>query len=240
MRVPIRTHLIFTAGFLSVTVTGLSLYHHNQIYNQANGQRFKDLLNFKQFQKQNKPSESLFENLKTMVKTTFQNTPESKKVVFGLVGINTLVFLAWQVPQLSRFMNRHFVHLPIRSSPHTLLTCVFSHQNLMHFGFNMMALTSFYPYFAAAGKFSTPEALSFYLSAGVLSSLASHLLSSAIPARALAGGLGASGAIYGLVAGSCYFNPSGKIGIMFIPYSFEVWNTFLILDARIYTSTDRI
>jgi hypothetical protein len=53
-----------------------------------------------------------------------------------------------------------------------------------------MALSSFYPAICAYGKLSAPEGLALFLSAGVISSFASHLLSSTIPARAMAGGLG--------------------------------------------------
>jgi hypothetical protein len=139
MKVPIRSHFIFTAGFVTTAITGLSLYHHHQIYNntQILG-NLKNKLDFNLFSNRQAPSENVFENIKTMIRNKLKTTNDNTKVMYGLIGINTLVFISWQVPQWSRFMNRVFVHLPIRSSPFTLLTCVFSHQNLMHFGFNMV------------------------------------------------------------------------------------------------------
>ncbi|KXJ91705.1 hypothetical protein Micbo1qcDRAFT_161702 [Microdochium bolleyi] len=66
--------------------------------------------------------------------------------------------------------------------------------------------------------------LSFYLAAGTLSGLGSHLWE-ALPWRNTVGravpSLGASGAVMALVGSWLMTNPTGKIGIMFVPYSWE-------------------
>lgn len=65
----------------------------------------------------------------------------------------------------------------------------------------MMALNSMMPFFQESQGLSSEQTVAFYLSAGVISSFASHVFSNFIPGRALIGGLGASGAIWALLAG---------------------------------------
>jgi membrane associated rhomboid family serine protease len=140
MKVPIKSHLLFTVGFVTTTVTVMTYIDHQSLYRlrplYESMKSKKDILKrrLQEYRQQLKPTNNISEVIKTFV----SKTRDYEKVAYGLIAINSLVFLVWQVPSLSRFMNRHFVHLPIRSSPYTLFTCVFSHQNLMHFGFNMV------------------------------------------------------------------------------------------------------
>jgi hypothetical protein len=67
-------------------------------------------------------------------------------LVFGIVGINALVYMGWQNPNLWGFLNTHFVssmtHLR-RGYLHTLLTSSASHQNFGHLFSNMFTLYFF-------------------------------------------------------------------------------------------------
>lgn len=140
-------------------------------------------------------------NIKDIVGIQWERTLPSQKLTWALIGINTVIFLAWQVPRFNSFLSRHFIHTPMSNRPYTLLTCTFSHKSLLHFGFNMMALNGFLPGFMDATNMSAEQGFAFYLSAGVLSSFASHLFSVMYPWRAVVGSLGASGAVWALLTG---------------------------------------
>eukprot|EP01102_Stenamoeba_stenopodia_P022466 TRINITY_DN9365_c0_g1_i3.p1 TRINITY_DN9365_c0_g1~~TRINITY_DN9365_c0_g1_i3.p1 ORF type:complete len:207 (+),score=38.24 TRINITY_DN9365_c0_g1_i3:129-749(+) len=63
-----------------------------------------------------------------------------------VMGVNLVVFLAWQIPVAQPFLMRHFalsLNNVIHGRIHTLLTCCFSHSGLFHFMFNQIALSSF-------------------------------------------------------------------------------------------------
>lgn len=200
-------HIAAASSFVICTVSVASLITHEKLWKSTGLEksamtRMRDSLKWPKAQNEHlTPLPTVFENIKQLVRINWNQTGESQRICAILIGINTAVFLGWQIPGLRIFMNRHFVHIPARARPYTLLTSVFSHQDLLHYSFNMYALYNFYTAFAIVGQQTPGETLSFYLSAGVLASLASHLFSSFIPGRAISGGLGASGAIYGLVAG---------------------------------------
>ena len=232
-RIPILSHIIvgsaLIGGFISLGLTA----RHERLWKERESllkgsilEVWKDALlgglknsTSAQFPKTDGGVVDFSERIKLIVKRNFDKMREEEMAMWALVSINSLVFLAWQIPgqRVQRIMNRYFVHLPIANRPITLLTCVFSHQSLLHFGFNMMALHSFFPSFTRGGNFSIEQSLTMYLSAGVFSSLISHLASSWIPGRALIGGLGASGALYALLIGSSILNPTAGVGIIFIP-----------------------
>ncbi|KAJ3348537.1 hypothetical protein HDU91_006546 [Kappamyces sp. JEL0680] len=157
-------------------------------------------------------------NIKRNFELTWGRMESVRKAAWGVIGVNTVIFIAWQVPRLSRFMSTHFLHVPAANRPYTLFTCMFSHQNFMHFGFNMLAVSSFLPFFERSSHVSTEQSLAVYLSAGILSSLASHYYSALIPGRAFIGSLGASGAIWALVAGGALANPHQTVSLVFLPF----------------------
>jgi rhomboid-like protein len=95
----------------------------------------------------------------------------------------------------------------------------------------MMALHSFLPFLQESKGLSHQQILSFYLTAGCLSSLGSHLFSVMNKSRWMVGGLGASGAIYALVAACAYFHPESRIGIMFVPINFKMKELFPCIVA---------
>ena len=103
-----------------------------------------------------------------MLEINWNSAHSSQKVVWGIIGLNALVFLGWRLPAAHSFMNRHFVHHPYANRPYTLLTCVFSHQQIAHFAFNMMALNSLFTFYQLSNRISTEQTVTFYLSAGYL------------------------------------------------------------------------
>jgi hypothetical protein len=57
------------------------------------------------------------------------NYSDGERLGLGLVAVNTVVFLAWQIPLPAArfFMVKHFMHHPLSGRSYTLLTAVFSH-----------------------------------------------------------------------------------------------------------------
>ncbi|KAI9229919.1 MAG: hypothetical protein DHS80DRAFT_1216, partial [Piptocephalis tieghemiana] len=141
---------------------------------------------------------------------------EGQKTLGVLIGINVLVFAAWQIPMLRPFMHRHFTHTPGSGKSYTLLTSAFSHQELWHLGFNMVGLYSFGK--AVHHILGTEQFLSFYLSSAILSGLASHHMKLLLRnTRPLVPSLGASGALFGLLGLSAYLFPETHVSLIFLP-----------------------
>lgn len=173
---------------------------------------------------------------------------DSQRATVPIIAVNATIFLMWRAQALmwplrqmlwNNFMHRHFVHTPASGRSYTQLTCTFSHQSLVHFGFNNYALWT-----CGAAAFSTaafyaqggdtrhtadatviPHFLAFFVTAGVFSGLASHLVR-AVRWRAAAqlagldvarrnigrvGGLGASGAVYACFAMAASAFPDSRL-----------------------------
>ncbi|KAJ7668330.1 hypothetical protein B0H17DRAFT_1087787 [Mycena rosella] len=179
------------------------------------------------------------------------NTSDVVKICWGICAFNGAVFLAWKVPRLTGFMYRNFVHRPLSGKSLTLLTSVFSHESFIHLLFNSMALTSFAAttgYYLsteqAAGGSNRLEStagyhfLAFFITAGLFSSLASHVLRNRLYDQFLArisrvgkaggvlphigGSLGASGAIYATVTLTALAFPSIYVSPIFLPISIPI------------------
>ncbi|KAJ7890568.1 hypothetical protein B0H14DRAFT_2689874 [Mycena olivaceomarginata] len=155
----------------------------------------------------------------------FLNASDTVRACWGICALNGAVFIAWHVPRLAGFMVGNFAHYPLSGRARTLLTSVFSHHSLLHLLFNSMALLSFG---TAVGVFldrspsdlleSTTKYhfLAMFISAGLVSSLASHMVKVRI------GSLGASGAIYACVTLTAMAYPDLKISLLFLPWGVPI------------------
>ncbi|KAI8085023.1 uncharacterized protein BX664DRAFT_266366 [Halteromyces radiatus] len=144
---------------------------------------------------------------------------ESERTLAGLVGLNLLVFGAWQVPRWTPFMVRWFMHHPGAGSfgSITLVTSCFSHKEGLHLACNMVGLWSFGG--LMHDYLGREQFLALYLSTGVGANMISHTLSLAFRrSRALLPSLGASGAIYGLLSGTAYLEPQASVSLIFLPF----------------------
>ncbi|KAI0050946.1 hypothetical protein FA95DRAFT_1593565 [Auriscalpium vulgare] len=119
----------------------------------------------------------------------YLNASEGRRAAWGICAVNVVVWAAWQIPRLRPFMQIHFTHNPLSGKTYTMLTSMFSHASFLHLLFNCMALTSFA---SASSTWMTREQnhapsrrqeatatyhfLGFYLSAGLFSSLVSHVV----------------------------------------------------------------
>nr|CAG4650222.1 EOG090X07NR [Sida crystallina] len=144
---------------------------------------------------------------------------EGEKMFYGIFFLNTLVFGAWRIPQLKSTMVKYFCSNPFtRNVCWPMVLSTFSHYSLFHFGANMYVLHSFST--ISAQMMGKEQFLAFYLSAGVVSSLASHVAKAMMMQPGLS--LGASGAIFGILAYFCSRSPESKLGIAFVPnFSFS-------------------
>lgn len=151
---------------------------------------------------------------------------ESQRTMIGIVGLNSLVMIAWRVPGLEKFMRRYFLH-SINSHPITMLTSTFSHRAPLHFGFNMLALWSFGQ--LLHDRFGREHFLAFYLTSGLAASMGSHAYK--LWRSDYASSLGASGALFG-VAGACAHIPNIKISLIFLPFqSFPLEHALPVIMA---------
>ncbi|KAI0289027.1 hypothetical protein B0F90DRAFT_1153108 [Multifurca ochricompacta] len=123
----------------------------------------------------------------------YLNASEGRRAGYGIAALNVGIWIAWQIPVIRPFMMSHFTHHPLSGKTYTMLTSMFSHSSFIHLLFNCMALTSFA---SATSTWMTREQvhasshlrestatyhfLALYLSSGLFSSLASHLVATRV------------------------------------------------------------
>ncbi|EMD38783.1 hypothetical protein CERSUDRAFT_112527 [Gelatoporia subvermispora B] len=117
---------------------------------------------------------------------------EGKRICWAIGALNGAVFLLWRFKFLKPFMMSNFTHHPLSGKAFTMLTSTFSHESLLHYLFNAMALASFGAATAvhfrqrAVESDTLPEGtvqwqlLAFIVAGGLLSSLTSHLVTARI------------------------------------------------------------
>ncbi|MGD9253938.1 MAG: rhomboid family intramembrane serine protease [Holophagae bacterium] len=142
-----------------------------------------------------------------------------------IIGLNILVFLAWQAammaPGLRQFMITNFLvsttHLE-HGLVWTLVTAAFSHNELWHAAINLLVLWSFGT--VLEHLWGTKVFVLFYLGAAVFASLSHCLVSTFVLGSSDVPALGASGAVSGLLLAYALRFPRHKIllfGIVPIP-----------------------
>lgn len=154
---------------------------------------------------------------------------ESKNVVFGLIALNVVGFIAWRIPAAPRqFMLRYGLlqKNPILFRRFQLIGSAFSHQNFWHLAINMFVLYQFAT--PVASIMGSSGFLGFYLDSCVLSSLGSMLIPFLLRRPQMIPSLGASGAVFSCLGVFCYLIPNAKLAFWFIPLPINAWNTFLL------------
>ncbi|MBL0020175.1 MAG: rhomboid family intramembrane serine protease [Bacteroidetes bacterium] len=146
-------------------------------------------------------------------------------VVLNLLIINVLVFIAFNIFQepLAEWLilwksdliiDRGYYGMQL-FKPVQLVTAFFSHLELFHIAFNMLALVSFGPPLEMV--LGPKRFLASYLTIGVGSSVLLAFLDPSI-----APVLGASGAIAGMLVLFAAYFPQTQLGLMFLPFRFPV------------------
>nr|CAG4634839.1 EOG090X07NR [Alona affinis] len=153
-------------------------------------------------------------DLRNQLNAWWKSLTEEQMMFYGLLFINTLVFAAWKVPSWQKFMAAYFCSNPFaRAVCWPMVFSNFSHYNFLHFGLNMYVLKSFMD--VSAGAMGKEQFLAFYLSAGIMSSLGSHIFKTLMRSPGLS--LGASGCIMGVLAYFCSMHPDALLQIAFVP-----------------------
>ncbi|OTA56418.1 rhomboid-domain-containing protein [Hypoxylon sp. EC38] len=123
--------------------------------------------------------------------------PPAAATCLALIGINLTVWVAWRLPPLWRLLNRYFIMVAATPRPFQLVGAMFSHHSFSHTILNMIALWFFGTRLhdeVGRGNF-----LAIYFASGVLGFMTS--LANLVLLRGLEfTTLGASGAVYGVVA----------------------------------------
>lgn len=206
----IGKHILFTATGIGLTFGALSLLNSENSQRRSIKQRFRDA--FSSFKKRDEYT--LYRDLRYK----WNEQSQGEKLAFGIVAVNTFIFGLWQIPRLSTFMKRYFVHDPTSGRAFTLFTSAYSHQSVLHLFFNMYALYGFLPLLQRQSGMSWEQTLAFYNSAALASSLVSHVWSVLISRyRIIIPSLGASGGIWGVLVGTAVVAPYIGVGIIFIP-----------------------
>jgi membrane associated rhomboid family serine protease len=149
-------------------------------------------------------------------------------IIWGIIGLNTLVFLGWQyAKEMARSLNdrtplqfmynnftlgnHSFKHL------HTFITAHFSHEEFVHFGINMFVFHSFGS--TLISVLGARRFLGIYLLSGVISGCCSmaYKLNTQTRYNPAPPSLGASGCVSGLTAVFAWMFPTAQVQLLFIP-----------------------
>ena len=145
---------------------------------------------------------------------------DPEKLIWGVMGLNTGLFA---LGSLSSRVAASLYHVPAWSRNYTFLTSTFGHVGIFHLALNMYGLYNFGPPVAMSKSFegNGSHLAAFYLSSGVMTSLAYHMSAGwPSPRLRMTPGLGASGAVLALVGAFAMEYPENRIGIIFLPFTF--------------------
>eukprot|EP00158_Paraphelidium_tribonemae_P001312 Partr_v1_DN24233_c0_g1_i2_m36883 putative presenilin associated, rhomboid-like len=152
-----------------------------------------------------------------------------QSLVNSLIAINTIVFLEWQRAKhlagsrgdfsaLDR-MNRHFTcsaqGVLKEGRIHTLITSIFSHQNPIHFAFNMFALYSFGT--TMISLLGAREVMKLFIGGGVASTACSVAYHSLDDGGRGVRSMGASGGVMSLLAAFGILMPEYQVILLVFP-----------------------
>nr|CAG4647124.1 EOG090X07NR [Megafenestra aurita] len=199
--------ILFTVGFSGSCFAAASIWEYENMRTKA--------LQFRQratgwIQRQ----QAKHGELRNHLNLWWRNQTEGHKLFYGILLMNTTVLFAWRIPRLKDFMVSYFCSNPFaRAVCWPMVFSTFSHYSFLHFGANMYVLHSFMN--ATTQSMGKEQFLGFYLSAGIVSSLASHVFKTALRMPGIS--LGASGAIMGVLAYFCSQHPNALLQIAFIP-----------------------
>ena len=146
----------------------------------------------------------------------FFNANDPEKVLWGLIIANASVFLLWR--GAPHFCSQHFVvsNESILRRPWSAVGAAFSHNNLMHFGANMISLYFFGRDIAML--FGGKRLLYLYLAGGIAGSIAHCLWYSSSSRYFSPGALGASAAVNSIMIVDILLFPTRTILLYgFIP-----------------------
>lgn len=148
-------------------------------------------------------------------------------LVYGIIGLNTLGFALWRLPQTSKFMYRYGLLQKTSRDFNSwqMIGSAFSHQNFWHLAINMFVLYQFGT--TVSRWMGASTFLESYIDGCVLSSLGSIVLPLLARQVSYLPSLGASGAVFGAFGTFCYLAPHARLALWFIPLPIGAWWVFL-------------
>lgn len=155
-------------------------------------------------------------------------------LVYGLMGLNLAVFLAWKSPRsFGRQLYKYgLLHKDAQFNKWSMIGSAFSHQEFWHLGVNMFVLYQFG--LPVAKWVGSKNFLEMYLDGAVLASLGSMSLPVLVNAftpwivMSNVPSLGASGAIFTIFGAFSYLVPYARLSLFFIPLPIGAWYVFLL------------
>lgn len=198
------TPLLFATGVGVGSLVGASILQYERV-------RYNEESKMSKFFKRRREKGFEFRN---QINKWWNELHEGHKVAAVIIGMNVLVFSAWQIKGLQTFMIKWFASTPaIKKSSPLLLSC-FSHSEFWHIGANMFVLWSFAPLIQSL--LGTEQFVGFYVAGGTISSLASFYFKVAV--GSVVPSLGASGALLAVLAACCIERPEARLSILFLPF----------------------
>lgn len=211
---------LFASGFCGACFCGAAVYQYERSLSHKSypqfSSPFKQVTLLKDRHNDNYFKSTFFE-IREKVRTWKNQLRTGEKIAFVIISINLYVLISWRIPKLRPVMNKFFnskyspLDKKLQLSP-MLLSC-FSHASPVHFAFNMYCLYSFSN--VATHLMGPEQFVALFLSAGVVSSFAS--LAVRVATQSQIGSIGASGALFGIVAYVCMKMPDSEILLFFIP-----------------------
>ena len=148
--------------------------------------------------------------------------PERQVVTLGLIGINVFIFFLEFISPIENYFS--FVPAYAFSQPWTFVTAMFLHVDFIHIFFNMFALFIFGTYLEA--RISKKYFLIIYFASGIIGNVG-YMITAPGP---LNPGLGASGAISGIMGALAMISPSAVIYFYGVPMPMIIASFFWLIS----------
>ncbi|KAF2204640.1 hypothetical protein GQ43DRAFT_468857 [Delitschia confertaspora ATCC 74209] len=160
----------------------------------------------------------------------WNSTDPITRLSIGIIGVNGMIHMTENLA--TRFWMRLW-HIPAENKNYTLFTSAWVHSGFMHIGMNMYVLYNFLPIVGNSRLFESNayHTFAFYAGTAILSGYGQHLTSmwQKSSRRVMMGG--ASGALFAVVGAFATLYPYERLGIMFLPFSFDAQSFLVCLMA---------
>ncbi|GAB6019879.1 Rho- GTP-binding protein RhoN, variant 3 [Chamberlinius hualienensis] len=162
--------IAFTIGFCTCSFAGAAIWQYETMRNRTKRAWERSVSALRdQWSFPNK-----YASWRTEFHGRWRKLSDAEKLTLGLLGANALVFLLWRVPRLQPMMTKYFCSNPAaRAVCWPMVLSTFSHYSFWHLFINMYVLYSFSN--GIGNVLGHEQFLAMYLSAGVVSSLASYV-----------------------------------------------------------------
>lgn len=200
----------FTIMFGCCSFTGATIWQYETFRNRA----FNTWNRSSNWMRDHWSPATKFGSWRTEINRFWSSLSEGQQFAFGIIAVNTAVFLLWRVPVLQPMMVKYFCSNPVAKAvcwPMVLST--FSHYSFWHLGINMYVLYTFST--GIVNMLGQEQFLALYLTAGVVSSFTSYVHKILTLRSGLS--LGASGCLMGVLGYFCTQFPNTRLAIVFLP-----------------------